>query len=50
MIVAMFFAGIVLGALFAHQSEVMQTASNDAPGAISLPYGAPVGRAMHYYR
>jgi hypothetical protein len=49
-VVAMFFVGIALGALFAHQSVPTRTASNDMPATVSLPNGSPVGSATHYYR
>jgi len=49
-VVAMFFAGIALGALLAHKSEPTRTASNDMPATISLPNGLPAGGATHYYR
>ena len=49
-VAAMFFGGLVLGALFSHQSERMRTASNDAAAEISLPNGALVERDTHYYR
>ena len=48
--VAMFFAGIALGAIFAHQSEPMRIASNDTPATASLQNNAMVGHDMHYYR
>ncbi len=49
-VVAMFFAGIALGALFTHQSEPMQTARNDTLAQVFLQNDALVGQDMHQYR
>ncbi len=49
-VVAMFFAGITLGALFTHQSELMRTASNDTSATVFLQNDALVGRNVYYYR
>ncbi len=39
MLVAIFFAGLVVGGiLFGHGGETIQVASNEPPGAISVPY------------
>ncbi len=48
--VAMFFAGIALGAIFTHQSEPMRITFNDTPATASLQNNAMVGLDMHYYR
>jgi len=42
MVVAVFFAGMILGGLLIpHERELMRIASNDARTAISLPNSAP---------
>jgi hypothetical protein len=41
-VVAVFFAGLTIGdILFAHDSDPMRIASNNATAAISFPDGAP---------
>jgi len=49
-VVAMFFAGVALGALFTQQSEPMRSASNDASARVFLQNDALVVRDTDYYR
>ena len=46
-VVAMFFAGITLGALFTRQSEPVRTASNDISATVFLQNNALAGRNRH---